>query len=318
MTDQGVLANVKTWIVPAGEDIRLDAFARRCLPHLSRREIDGAIRKGMFSVNAEPSKKGRRLYGGDVLVFHGPQNWLAANPLPDEGVNVPILYEDDAILVLDKPAGMATHGFSGRDLSTLANFLTAKRPGLIGVGRSRWQPGLVHRLDSDTSGLVLVAKNQVAFDHLARQFRLRQVHKSYLALVWGETAARGEIKLPLAHEVRDKRRMTAVTAGMRGKKTWQATTRYERLSTVNRLSFLEIEMETGVTHQIRVHLATIGHPIVADTLYGRADADMVGLKRHFLHASKLDFAHPANGRPVQLKSDLPMELREVLKDLGLI
>jgi 23S rRNA pseudouridine1911/1915/1917 synthase len=317
MADQGVLANLKTWIVPAGEDIRLDAFARRCLPHLSRRAIDGVIRNGMFSINAEPGKKGRRLSGGDVLVFHGPQAWLVANPLPDEGVNVPILYEDDAILVLDKPGGMATHGFSGRDHSTLANFLAAKRPELIGVGRSPWQPGLVHRLDGETSGLVLVAKSQDAFDHLARQFRLRQVHKSYLALVWGETAARGEIKLPLAHEVRDKRRMTAVAAGVHGKKTWQATTRYERLGTVHRLSFLKVEMETGVTHQIRVHLAVIGHPIVADTLYGVADADMLGLKRHFLHAWKLDFAHPTEGRAVQLKSDLPMELREVLKDLGL-
>jgi len=275
------------------------------------------MREGMFSVNGKVSKKGDRLSGGDALIFRGPESWLAANPLPNDSLDVPIVYEDDAILVLDKPAGVATHGFSGRDESTLANFLVAKRPALIQVGKTRWEPGLVHRLDSETSGLVLVAKTQAAFVHLQRQFRLRQIKKTYLALVWGSTDARGTIEIPLAHDGGDRRRMTTILSSPRRKnqKMWQALTRYKKLGSARGLTLLEIEMETGVTHQIRVHLAAIGHPIVADALYGKPAAENFGLTRHFLHAWRLAFEYPYDGRTITVHTDLPVELRAVLNRL---
>lgn len=317
MADQGALDIPATWIVPAPEETRLDAFARRCLPHLSRRALDNLIRQGMFSVNGKVSKKGARLSGGDELAFRGPANWLAANPFPNQSLDLPIVHEDEAILVLDKPAGVATHGFSPRDESTLANFLAAKRPELLRVGKIRWEPGLVHRLDKETSGLVLVAKTQAAFVHLQRQFRLRRVKKNYLALVWGGTDARGTIEIPLAHDERDRRRMTAILSSARRKnqKMWQAKTRYKKLGSARGLTLLEIEMETGVTHQIRVHLAAIGHPIVADVLYGERTTENFGLTRHFLHAWKLVFEHPDDGQTITVHTDLPVELHAVLNRL---
>ena len=145
------------------------------------------------------------------MTFKGAEHWLLTAPVSQSQLRVPIVYEDDAVLVVDKPAGMATHGFSGRDQDTLANFLAAERPDLLMIGKSRWEPGLVHRLDRETSGLVLVAKTQAAFDDLRLQFRRRQVKKKYWALVWGIAEAEGAVAYPIAHDSRDKRRMRAIT-----------------------------------------------------------------------------------------------------------
>jgi 23S rRNA pseudouridine1911/1915/1917 synthase len=222
------------------------------------------------------------------------------------------VYEDESVLVVDKPAGMATHGFSGRDHDTLANLLAAQRPDLLGIGKNRWEPGLVHRLDRETSGLLLVAKTQAAFDALRQQFRRRQVKKKYWALVWGITSAEGSVSYPIVHDERDRRRMQAMvdkSPRSKGQKSWLALTRFRKLRDGNGLSLLEIEMETGVTHQIRVHLAAIGHPIVGDFLYGREGGESFGLKRHFLHAHSLEFFHPRNHRVVKVESELPLELK---------
>lgn len=311
---------LRSWRVPQDLlQIRLDSFARRCLPHLSRREIDRAIAEKCFIVNGKVARKGQPLSPGDVLTFHGPADWLAARPLADFELDVPVVYEDSFLLALNKPAGLATHGFSGRDTKTLANFVLAQWPELAHVGTSRWEPGLVHRLDRDTSGLVLVAKNQAAFDDLRRQFHRRQVVKKYLALVWGKTSTEGLIEAPLAHDSRDPRKMTLVKDSIRKKtqKTWRALTRFRALGRSAGTSLLEIEMATGVTHQIRVHLATIGHPIVGDFLYGAEKTETFGLLRHFLHASRLEFHHPDDGRIVCLDAPLPSELRRALARLKL-
>ena len=228
------------------------------------------------------------------------------------------MYEDVSVLVVDKPAGMATHGFSGHDQGTLANFLAAERPDLLMVGKSRWEPGLVHRLDRDTSGLVLVAKTQAAFEDLRLQFRRRQVRKKYWALVWGITESEGAVALSITHDSRDKRRMRAMsnTSHRSNKqKSWPALTRYQKLWDINGLSFLEIAMETGVTHQIRVHLAAIGHSIVGDLLYGGESRENFGLKRQFLHAHSLEFFHPEDHRVVKAESELPLELKAVVRGL---
>jgi 23S rRNA pseudouridine1911/1915/1917 synthase len=221
------------------------------------------------------------------------------------------------VLVVDKPAGMATHGFSGRDHDTLANFLATARPDLLFIGASRWEPGLVHRLDRETSGVVLIAKTQAAFDALRLQFRLGQVQKKYWALVWGKAENEGSISCPLAHDRRDKRRMQVMSdhsLRVKKQKSWSALTRFRKLTDTAEASLLEIQMETGVTHQIRAHLAAIGHPIVGDSLYG-ARRENFGLQRQFLHAFSLEFVHPEGGQWVKAEAPLPLELEVVLKKL---
>jgi len=316
MADQAAPGAGKSWRLDnAREPIRLDAFVRECLPHLSRRSVDVAIRDGIFAINGKVSKKGERLAGGDLLSFRGPEFWLAARPVADFQIDVPVIFEDSSVLVVDKPAGMPTHGFSGRDRNTLANFLLARWPDLVNVGKKRWEPGLVHRLDRETSGLVLVAKTQDAFEVLQSQFRRRRVEKTYWALVWGECPDTGTIDFPLAHAQGDKRRMIALAqpASELRRRAWKAITRYRKLAQGRGLSLLEVAMETGVTHQIRAHLSAIGHPIVADPLYGLAGADAFGLRRHFLHACRLKIGHPEDGRTIEFIAELPAELLEFLR-----
>jgi 23S rRNA pseudouridine1911/1915/1917 synthase len=316
MPDQALSTMVRSWRVSADRaETRLDTFVRECLPHLSRRAVEVAIGDKLFTINNRIGKKGDQLLAGDQLTFRGASYWLLNAPVPQSHLRVPVVYEDDWVLVVDKPAGMATHGFSGCDQDTLANFLAAERPELLMVGRNRWEPGLVHRLDRETSGLILVAKTQVAFHDLQQQFRRRQVKKKYWALVWGVTAARGRIDYRIAHASHDKRRMQAivqVSSLSRKQKSWAALTRFRKLWGGDGLSLLETEMETGVMHQIRVHLAGIGHPIVGDNLYGRVDRGKSILDRQFLHAFSLEFFHPENRRLVKIESELPVDLKDVL------
>ena len=316
--DQVAVITTQSWTVPVERaQIRLDAFVRECLPHLSRREVETAIRERLFSIDGRAGKKGERLSGGDTLNFKGSQGWLSAEPSADSSLPVRVVYEDESILIVDKPAGMATHGFSGRATQTLANFIAAKRTELLAVGKSRWEPGIVHRLDRDTSGLVLVAKTQAAFDALRRQFRRKEIAKTYWALVWGTTLAKGRIDLPLAHDRGDRRRMRARVPSREKKqiRSWPAITAYRKLGHGGGATLLEINMATGVTHQIRVHLAAIGHPIVADPLYGAEHADNFGLQRHFLHALRLEFRHPDSEQLMKIEAELPDDLRRVLNRL---
>jgi RluA family pseudouridine synthase len=172
-------------------------------------------------------------------------------------------------------------------------------------------------LDRETSGLLVVAKTPESFESLRRQFRERHVEKIYLALAWGKSPAKGVINCPLAHDPGDKRRMRVIVTPLRKNrlKVWPAATRYRRLKTARGLSLLEVEMASGVTHQIRVHLASSGHPIVADRLYGDPRAETFALQRHFLHAWKLRFDHPAAGGRLNFEAGLPKELRALLTQL---
>ena len=315
------LAPANSWIVPPGEEaIRLDAFVRRCLPYLSQREAHRAIAEGAFLVNGRPGKKGQRLFAGDVLCYRGEPHLLAAAPVPGFDLRVPVLYEDECVLVLDKPAGPATHGFSGRETRSLANFLLAIRPSLAGVGASRWEPGLVHRLDRDTSGLVLVAKDQDSFQELRSQFRRGLVGKRYWALVWGRMKGEQVLAYPLAHDPRNRKKMTAVRTAEEkpgGARKWQASTRLKVLRSSHGFTFLEIDISTGVTHQIRAHLEAFGHPLLGDPLYGGGRPDPFGLGRQFLHACDLRFRHPRSGLDVTVTSPLPEDLGRVLDRLGI-
>jgi 23S rRNA pseudouridine1911/1915/1917 synthase len=315
------MKNEMSWAVPAGEgSIRLDAFVRRCLPHLSLREAQKAIGEGVFSIHGRRGKKGDRLSGGDTLCFRGAADWLAPAPLPRPDLAVVIRYEDEAVLVLDKPAGMATHGFSGRETASLANFLAGVRPAMSGVGPSPWEPGLINRLDRGTSGLVLAAKNQASFDDLRAQSRRGLITKKYWALVSGKTEKDGIVQLPLIHDPGNRKKMTTLPKSKRTErapKSWRAATRFRRRACSQDFSLLEIEIERGVTHQIRAHLEASGHPIVGDPLYAAGRVDAFRLERQFLHACSLKFRHPTSGRGVVVESPLPDELVEVLRILGI-
>lgn len=320
MGDQVEGGENQSWLVPDGaQAVRLDGFLRQCLPYLSRQELHRAIAENLFLHNGRVARKGDRVSGGDRLSFVGPADMLSDAPPPAPQLEITIIYEDESILAVDKPAGLPTHGFSGRDGATLANFLAAQRPGILNVGTSRWEPGLVHRLDIETSGVVLIAKTQAAFDALREQFRRREIKKIYLALVWGQPIERGTIELALAHDRGDRRRMVAVQHPERStdRRLWRATTHYHVVASAGGLSLLEVEMETGVTHQIRVHLSSNGYPIVGDSLYGADYPESFGLARHFLHARRLTLRHPASGQLFSIDAELANELREVLQRIGM-
>ena len=309
-----------TWIVPAEiRAIRLDAFVRRCLPHLSSREAQKAIEAGAFSVDGRLGRKGDSLSGGDEVVFRGDPHWLATAPPPEPDLGVVVRYEDEAVIVVDKPAGIATHGFSGREKRSLANFIAAARPDLCRVGRSPWEPGLINRLDRGTSGLVLAAKNEASFENLREQSETGAIKKTYWALVWGVADEAGTISVPLAHDRRQRGKMRPVTKQdeKRRPRSWPASTRFRRRFSARGFSLLEIEIARGVTHQIRAHLQSAGHPIAGDPLYGGNQRDVFGLGRQFLHAQAIQFRHPGNGRRISVESPLPDDLKRVLAELGM-
>jgi 23S rRNA pseudouridine1911/1915/1917 synthase len=305
----------RRWVLRGGEaGLRLDAFLDAKLPFLSRRELAEAIATGLFAVNGKVARKGARLQEGDIVEYGGSSVLLIDAPSANFELDIPVVYEDASILALNKPAGMDCHGFSGRHYATVANFLVARWPKLARVGKSRWEPGLVHRIDRDTSGLVLIAKTQTVFDELRGQFRRRAVRKIYLALVQGAAPASGTIAMPLAHDSSDRRKMRVVSAPEKERaRVWRAVTRYDRISERRGASLLRVEMQTGVTHQIRAHLALAGHPIVGDVLYGSEET--FGLTRHFLHAAELCFEHPVSRRAVVLRAPLAYELKLVLERL---
>jgi 23S rRNA pseudouridine1911/1915/1917 synthase len=317
---QGSNQNLNWKIGAAEEGGRLETFVRRHLPHLSRSQSAKAIDENAFLVNGRRATKGQRLKQGDRVIFQGPRHWLFDSPVAAVNDRIAIAYEDAEIIAIDKPAGIPTHGFSARDVDTLANFLVARWPEISFVGRSRWEPGLLNRLDTETSGLVLVAKNQPVFDNLREQFRRRQVIKKYIALVWGETASSGSISLALAHDPTNKSRMRVANefeSDRPRQRSWHALTCFRKLASSGEMSLLEVAMKTGVTHQIRVHLAATGHAIVGDSRYGSKN-DPADLARHFLHASGLEFAHPASGKSTAVESPLPPQLSSFLARMKIV
>jgi 23S rRNA pseudouridine1911/1915/1917 synthase len=312
------MSQENTWEVPPEiQAIRLDAFVRRCLPHLSLREAQRAIDGGAFWLRGRRGKKGDRLAPGDRLSFRGAAHWLATAPPPRPDLPITVRYEDESLLVVDKPAGIATHGFSGRETGSVANFLAA-RPHGREVGRSAWEAGLINRLDRGTSGLVLAAKDSAAFTALREQSRRGEIEKRYWALVWGVSEEAATIAIPLRRESRDRSKMAPAQSGKRQlSRSWPAATRFRRRLSAQGFSLLDVEIDRGVTHQIRVHLQTHGLPIVGDPLYGRGLPDGFGLGRQFLHAWRLAFRHPETGRTVTVESPLPDDLKRILSELGM-
>lgn len=294
------------WIAEEGGE-RLDRYLARELADVSRSAVQKLIAAGSVRVNSEPARAGQRVEAGDVIEcnFPAPQSVLPqAEPIP-----LDIVYEDADLLVINKPAGLVVHPGAGHDSGTLVNALLAHCPQVAQQGNER--PGIVHRLDEGTSGLIVMAKNAPALEQLQRQFAGRQVEKVYLALLEGTLQPlQGVIEAPIGRNPRHRQRMAVVAAGGR-----PARTAYRVREHLGSYTLIEARPETGRTHQIRVHLAAIGHPVVGDSLYGRRHAPF-GLQRQFLHAWQLTFALPGSGERRTFIAPLPDDLRQVLETLG--
>ncbi len=299
-------------VPPGTARVRLDVFLARHVPNCSRRTAQRAITAGGVRINGHRLRKGQAVRPGDVIDVPDELFAPAALP-PNPRLVVRVLYEDAAVIAIDKPAGMPSHALRADETDTAANFLLARYPELATVGKSDREPGIVHRLDTDTSGVLLAARTAHAYTVLRGQFSTHQVTKEYVALVHGDVAAAGEVRAPLAHDRRNRRKMR-VCAAARTPGARPAVTRYRPLERFGESTLLAVEIPTGVMHQIRVHLASIGHAIVGDRLYG-SRASNAAVPRHLLHASRLAFIHPETGRPTEIRCPVPADFTVFVEQL---
>ncbi len=294
---------------------RIDAFLA-ARTGVSRTRLQRAIEDGDVTVNGRPVKSNYKLRDRDELDVELPAP--VATALIPQNIPLNILFEDETLIVLEKPAGLVVHPAAGITDGTLANalafHLSADAPG------ETLRPGLVHRLDRDTSGLMVVAKTDAALEHLADQFRDRTVEKHYLALVYGRVEKKtGTIDAPLARDRKNRLKMCVATDGRASLSLYTVLRRFDEFT------LLDVEIKTGRTHQIRVHCTHIGHPVVADPVYGEGRANSVkntehrravaALGRQFLHAARLAFTHPVSGERLRFESPLPDDLESFLQKL---
>lgn len=283
---------------------RLDRFLLDTYPWLDRPTVHALIAQGQVLTDGRPAKKGARLQPGVIITCRDiPEaDDLRAAPNPD--LPLVILYEDDHLLALDKPAGQPTHPLHYAETDTLANALIARYPHLATIGPTPLFPAILHRLDTQTSGILLAAKTSAAHTALREQFRALAIQKRYAALVHGRVTAPGRLDAPLTHHTRTPCKMRPATERDTSarKETFPATTTWTPLQTGRDTALLDVAIHTGVTHQIRCHLSTAGHPIVGDTLYG---SPAPAPPRHWLHASHVTFTHPDTGSVLELAAPLP-------------
>ena len=305
-----------TFAVPSeSTGARLDVFLVSVLAGQSRSNIQRLIKDGRVRVDGREAKPNLPVKAGQAIAVEIPEPVDAA-PLA-EALPLPIVYQDRDLIVVDKPAGMVVHPAAGHAGGTLVNALLHHVDDLSGIGGER-RPGIVHRLDRGTSGLMVVAKHDAAHEHLSRQFRDREVEKEYVALVWGEVQAGRRIDAPIGRDPVNRKKMSA-----RARRSREAVTRIVRARKLGpALTLAHVAIQTGRTHQIRVHLSAIGHPVVGDAVYGGVRRRVAGdlravthLDRPFLHAARLAFNHPSDGRRMEFHSELPPDLQRVLDEL---
>lgn len=298
---------------------RLDRFLADCLPELTRSQVKKLIDDGrVLFAGGGSAKAGEKLKGGEVLLVTLPKT-VPVETLP-EPIPLHVLYEDRHLIVLDKPAGLVVHPAPGHQGGTLVNALLHHCQDLGGIG-GELRPGIVHRLDKDTSGVMVAAKDDATLNDLARQFKAHSINRRYLALVYGLVATdRGTVDKPIGRHITERKKMSGKTrAGRRAVTHWRVLRRYDK----DRLSLVELTLETGRTHQIRVHFSEMNQPLVGDPVYGstgRAQAvpdpdlrrQLLSLRRQALHARLLGFIHPASGAYMEFESPLPPDLREIL------
>ena len=303
--------------------MRLDRFVAVQCPELSRTRVQELINTDHVCVNGRPASKGSlHLRGGEkITVEISERPAIAARPEP---IPLEVLYEDQDVIAINKPAGMTVHAGAGNVSGTLVNALLGQGFRLSQAG-DRLRPGIVHRLDKETSGVILVAKNDAAHAKLGEAFQLREVKKNYLALVQGLLEEKiGSIELAIGRDPLHRTRMATARKSWRGATIANpraARTDWRALAKIDNTTLVEVQLHTGRTHQIRVHFSALKHPVVGDTLYGAAAQWRVGkvtlpkLQRHFLHAARLGFAQPRTGAWTEVRSPLPQELRGFLNQL---
>ena len=305
----GPLAGHEEKAIPASlAGWRFDQALAEVFPQHSRSRLQAWLKAGHILLEGKTVSPRHKVWGGERVDFRPPNaggsHAPAAQPLP-----LAIVHEDDTLLVIDKPAGLVVHPGAGKPDRTLLNALLAHAPRLAGLPRA----GIVHRLDKDTGGLLVVAKTLVAQTHLVRQLQARSVTRVYLALVHGSVARSGTIDAPIGRDVRSRTRMAV---NPRGK---PARTNYEVLEHLPGVTLLRCRLETGRTHQIRVHLQSIGHPLVGDPVYRRGARALPAVRKSFgrqaLHAAQLEFQHPESGRRRAFRSELPADFRALLEAL---
>lgn len=320
-------AAIQKLIVPV-EDAgkRLDQWLVSHLPDVSRVRIQQLIEQNKIVVNGNAPKPSLRLRGHEEIQITGAVELPALKAFPED-IPLDVVYEDESIAVINKPAGMSVHAGSGKEEAgnrgTLVNALLHRFSGLSQVG-GELRPGIVHRLDKETSGLIVVAKTDKAHRKLAEQFARRQTKKTYIALVHGfMPQPQGTINTPISRDLVRRNRMTTRRSDGR-----EAITHWKVQKEINgpygKFSLLEVKIETGRTHQIRAHLSSIGHSVAGDTLYGAPhemkstgkSADPVVLNRNFLHAAALSFMHPIQEKPLSFEQPLPAELGRFLHEMG--
>ena len=288
-----------------GSGERLDRFLLNTYPWLDRATVEDLLASGRVRLNGRPAKKGAKLAAGDSLECRDIPEPADLRLQPNPDLPLHILFEDDHVLALDKPAGQPTHPLRFTETGTLANALIARFPGLADIGDDRLFPALLHRLDTQTSGLVLAAKTAAVHANLREQFRRFTVQKHYNALVHGRVEKPGVLETPLTHQTRTPCKMAVVRNPDKIPKSdcFAAKTSWIPLETGRELSLLDVTIYTGVTHQIRCHLAAAGFPIAGDALYGSP----LAAPRHWLHAARLICMHPVTGRSLDVSAPLPSD-----------
>jgi 23S rRNA pseudouridine1911/1915/1917 synthase len=276
-------------------------------PEHSRTRLTGWLRDGRIRVNEAAAKPNQKIWGGETVELDEAED-PSTTPAGAEDIALPVVHEDDAVIVIDKPAGLVVHPGSGNWTGTLMNALLHHAPELAAVPRA----GIVHRLDKDTSGLLVVARTLEAQTALVRQLQERSVERIYLALAHGVIERDGSVEAPVGRDRRVRTRMAVTTAGK------PALTRYRVMKRYAQATLLECSLSTGRTHQIRVHLHSVGHPLVGDPVYrlgkfGARESD--GFRRQALHAARLAFVHPASAERVRFEAPLPADMRALLSGL---
>jgi 23S rRNA pseudouridine1911/1915/1917 synthase len=294
--------NSETTIIRVAEPaIRLDKYLIEKYPELTRSYLQKLISQGHISVNELPTRASQKLNPGDTIKISFPPP--EPTSIIAESIPLNVIYEDADIAVIDKPAGLTVHPAPGHKAHTLVNALLAHCPELANFDDST-RPGIIHRLDKDTSGLMIIVKNLGARQNLINQFKSRSVSKGYIALVKGKlTPTQGIIEAPIGRDPSNRKRMAVVSGGK------YAKTNYKVKEYLNNYTLLGIAIETGRTHQIRVHLSAIGYPVVGDTVYG---VKSKYLSRQFIHAYRLGFRLPRNGESCEFTSKLPPDLTNAL------
>ncbi len=326
MTDQW---SISFTVTKSEAGTRLDTLIASHHPELSRNIVSRLIREGAVRVNNRTCKPAfKALEGshvtGTITAF---KDSGAADALVPESIPIDILFEDEQCLVLNKPPGLVVHPAPGHDRQTLANALIHHRPELDGVGNIAGRPGIVHRLDKDTSGLLLVAKSETAFNHLSAQFKARNVEKKYLGLVYGQPKGEiGQINLPIGRHTIHRKKMSSsrYSKGRTAETLWRIKARYDQIA------LIEYTIKTGRTHQIRVHSAAIGCPIIGDSVYGinkphrflknnRKLASVIrSVNRQMLHAWQIQFAHPKTGGSIFIEAPPAPDMASIIKALNAI